>query len=116
MSSKEIDRSHFTTFAASFGQWANGANASIRIEQRTAIENIGPDTHFHLVSPPPSPAGPANPPSDTAIDGTEPAGKRKKIDHPQAARGYRYDLHPSQGNGVDRNSQPQENHMSLQTA
>jgi len=81
---KEIDRSHLTSFVL---QYKFYAKRSIRIDQKSVKENVGPDTHFSLVGElplrrsinnnrPPSVTVP-HPPPGSADDAQD--GKRRRI-------------------------------------
>lgn len=104
---KELDRSHVTTFSAHFSYYAK---KSIRIDRKTAEENVGADTHFTLhadaplqsppqrpapisapIPPVPVPASSSLPMGSSATNGTEPVTKKMKTNNTpkkQAATGH----------------------------
>mmetsp|Transcript_7302 Transcript_7302/g.13127 ORF Transcript_7302/g.13127 Transcript_7302/m.13127 type:complete len:985 (-) Transcript_7302:28-2982(-) len=67
---KEIDRSQVTTFHAKFKHYGK---RSIRIDQRSAEENAGPDTHMTLICDRPPPVVSKPPP----VVSNQPSKKRK---------------------------------------
>ena len=87
MQLKEVDRSHFTTFNARFNHYRN---KNITIEQRSAKENVGPDTHFQLLPYPQEtfqpfmPSEIASPVESTTVS----ENKRARIDPQQQALNY----------------------------
>lgn len=90
---KEVDKSHFTTFTAKFHYYRNRI---IVIDQKTAQEATGPDTHFHLVPPPPPLDSPPSKivqiSSSRDNSATVPETKRIKTDPRQLALNYQADM------------------------
>lgn len=68
----ELDRSHLTTFNAHFSYYAK---KSIRIDRKTAEENVGADTHFTLRADAPR-RSPSRLPAPTLA--AEPVAKKRK--------------------------------------